>query len=601
MAHDTTYKPSEKDLKILNRVNRMFELSKNAQKTIRNDWREAEKLYLGDHWSGVNMPNHKNKLTLDLVGSAIDTMIPILNSRPPKVDVIAYGGEKKDHDASHMLQAVMDECWNLRNMGGRLTEMLLDYLVYGTGIIKIYHNYVDDMPDGKVCDPFSFFVNPSATSLDNAEWVIYASPTPLYQIKELYPEKGKYVKNEGKLGGYEAMRVGKKDGNTIVRASEDSADYYRNDTTATSDFEERALMIECYMRDGSHEYATEEDIATHGDDLKMQPGVRKICMTKDVVLDNTFTKYPFFNRDNHINHPFPYITIKNMGSAHHFWGRPEPRRLKSLNLALDRISSQVMDNVHMVANPMWVVDSTADVQDQITNKPGQIIRKRGNGQVSMQSPGSMPSYVFNLYQMLLDMFETISGVNKATQGKADTNVTSGIQAQIYQKASSTKIDHKARAVEQGITELGQKWLTMFTNMGTKMSIIPFTNPLGETEYMEIIGILMQGQRIHVRAKPGSMLPENRAFLEQKILQLAQLGLIDDPMYLVQHLQLPGKELIINMMKEKQAQEQMAMRDEMTQQSEEGLAKVGDTPESAFEYLRKNPEIAQQLTTIKEEA
>ena len=108
MAHDTTYKPSEKDLKILNRVNRMFELSKNAQKEIRTDWREAEKLYLGDHWAGVNMPNHKNKLTLDLVGSAIDTMIPILNSRPPKVDVIAYGGEKKAHDASHMLQAVMD-------------------------------------------------------------------------------------------------------------------------------------------------------------------------------------------------------------------------------------------------------------------------------------------------------------------------------------------------------------------------------------------------------------------------------------------------------------------------------------------------------------
>ena len=179
------------------------------------------------------------------------------------------------------------------------------------------------------------------------------------------------------------------------------------------------------------------------------------------------------------------------------------------------------------------------------------------------------------------MFETISGVNKATQGKADTNVTSGIQAQIYQKASSTKIDHKARAVEQGITELGQKWLTMFTNMGTKLTHIPFTNPLGETEYMEVMGILMQGADIQVRAKPGSMLPENRAFLEQKILQLAQLGLIDDPMYLVQHLQLPGKELIMNMMKDKQAQQEQAMRDEMTQQSEEGMAKIGDTPESAF--------------------
>lgn len=598
---ETTYKPSEKDQKILDRVLKMFELSKNAQKDIIQDWREAEKLYLGDHWSGVDMPNHKNKLTLDLVGSAIDTMIPILNSRPPKVDVLAYGGDKKDHDASHMLQSVMDEIWNLRNMGGRLTEMLLDYLVYGTGIVKIYHNYVDDMPDGKVCDPFSFFINPSATSLDNAEWVIYASPTPLYQIQELYPEKGKFVKNEGRLDKFEALRVGQKNGRSVIRASEGSgSDYYRSDQSASSDFEERALLIECYMRDGSHKYATEEDVHKYGDDLKLQPGVRKICMTRDVVLENSFTKYPFFNRNNHINHPFPYVVVKNMGSAHHFWGRPEPRRLKSLNLALDRISSQIMDNVHLTANPMWVVDSTADVQDQITNKPGQIIRKRGAGQVSMQSPGSMPSYVFNLYQMLLDMFETISGVNKATQGKADTNVTSGIQAQIYQKASSTKIDHKARAVEQGITELGQKWLTMFINMGTKVANIPFTNPLGEVEYMQVMGVLMQGADIQVRAKPGSTLPENRAFLEQKILQLAQLGLIDDPMYLVQHLQLPGKELIMNMMADKQAQEETAMREEMTAKSEEGMAKIGQTPESAFDYLRKNPEIAEQMTNYMEE-
>jgi hypothetical protein len=49
----------------------------------------------------------------------------------------------------------------------------------------------------------------------------------------------------------------------------------------------------------------------------------------------------------------------------------------------------------------------------------------------MQQPASMPGYVFNFYELMVDMFETISGVNKATQGKADSSVTSGVQAQIY--------------------------------------------------------------------------------------------------------------------------------------------------------------------------
>ena len=100
------------------------------------------------------------------------------------------------------------------------------------------------------------------------------------------------------------------------------------------------------------------------------PGIRKVCEAGGVVLYDGQTKYPFFNQENHISHPFPFVAMKNMGSAHEFWGRPEPRRLKHLNLAMDRISSQVMDNVHLMSNPMWVVDQTADVQDQIHNQPG---------------------------------------------------------------------------------------------------------------------------------------------------------------------------------------------------------------------------------------
>ena len=592
------YQPTTEQQAVISKVMAMFELSRESKQEMFTEWREAEALYHGHHWEGVNMPNFRNKMTIDLIGSAIDTMIPILNSQQPKLDVLAVGNDPIDYKMADTLQAVMDEFWQLRDMQNLVSELLLDYLVYGTGVMKLCYNEYDDLPDCDIVDPYTFFVNPSATKLENAEWVIYASPTPLYQIKKMYPKLGKYVKSDRELEKFKAHKTVRRENSDSVVAvnSDEGSDIYRSKSQAYRDQEESVLFIEAYIRDNSKDYVQSE----HNDNEDLDPnkervGVRKVCIAGNVLLFDGDTKYPFFNQQNHISHPFPFIHMKNMGSAHQFWGRPEPRRLKHLNLALDRISSQVMDNVHLMSNPMWVVDQTADVQDQIHNQPGQIIRKRGAGQVSMQSPASMPSYVFNLYSILLDMFETVSGVNKSTQGKADTNVTSGIQAQLYQKASSSKIDYKARTVEGALQVLGQMWLTMFKQLGTKFVNIPYQHSSGRMEFRSVVGMLFKEKDIMVRCRVGSTLPENRQFAENKIMQLAQMGIITDPEYIIQNLNMPDKEMLMRKMdddKQKMVDAQkQAMQEEAMRPPD--LSAFGGNRDEMMKNLRNNPEMLAQ--------
>lgn len=597
------YIPTKQDEEVIKKVTAMFDLAKDAREDVANEWREAEALYHGHHWDGVNMPEFRNKMTIDLIGSAIDTMIPILNSQPPKLDVMAVGNDPVDYAMSETLQAVMDEFWQLRDMQNLISELLLDYLVYGTGLLKVTYNQYDDLPDCDVVDPFTFFVNPSATKLENAEWVIYATPMPIYEVRKLYPEKGKFVKSDNDLTEYRAHKTQQGSGShpIAIENSKGQTDIYKSSSQAYSDQEDSVLFLECYIRDNSKNHMSTTETGVEDEDKRKDtPGIRKVCIAGNVLLSDGESKYPFFTQGNHISHPFPFIHMKNMGSAHQFWGRPEPRRLKHLNLAMDRIASQVMDNVHLMANPMWVVDQTADVQDQIHNQPGQIIRKRGAGQVSMQSPASMPSYVFNLYNLLLDMFETVSGVNKATQGKADTNVTSGIQAQIYQKASSSKIDYKARSVEMALQNLGQLWLTMFKQLGTKWINIPYQHSTGKMEYREVMGLLFKNKDIMVRTRLGSTLPENRQFMENKIMQLAQMGIVTDPEYIIQNLDMPGKESLIRRMAEQKAEQEAQMEQmsqEMSQQSPDIQAKFGSNKAEMMANLKKNPELiaeAQEL-------
>ena len=581
------YKPTPEEKETIKRTENMFGIARKARSEVTKLWREAEGLYQGNHWEGMNMPEFKNQITVDLIASAIDTMIPILTSRPPKIDILSVTGDDRGMNVAETLQAFMDELWHIRDMQNVIPEFLLDYLVYGTGIMKTSWSNVDDMPDCDIIDPFNFYINPSATKLENAEWICLASAMPIYEIRERF-KNGEHVKPMSDLDKYESAKIGTTSvgGDTKIQVTDTKGtetNYYEGYGKAMEDLEPRALVVECYMRDPSKEYTYTED-GKEESKMKYPNGVRQVIVSNGVLLYDGKTKYPFYNKKNHCAHPFPFVTIKNTGSPHSFWGKPEPKRLKSLNLAMDRIASQVSDNVALTANPMFIIDESTGVENQITNRPGQIIRKKGAGNVQMQTPPSMPNYVFNFYQLLGDVFETVSGVNKATQGKEASNVTSGVQAQIYRQASTTKIDFKSRTVDQAISTLGTMWVAMFKHLGNQVVRINYVGNDGVTEPRDMIGVMFKDIDMMVRARAGSMLPENRMFVENKILQLAQLGIVTDPEYIVENMEMPSKErLLEHIRKEKEKSEQPMTPDQL-----------GGNEDEIYETLINNPELMNQV-------
>ena len=70
----------------------------------------------------------------------------------------------------------------------------------------------------------------------------------------------------------------------------------------------------------------------------------------------------------------------------------------------------------------------------------------------------------NYFQLMESMFEVVSGVTRSTQGREAPNVTSGVQAEVYRRASTSKIDFKARMIDAAIQQLGAIWLSMIQNL-----------------------------------------------------------------------------------------------------------------------------------------
>jgi len=572
------YKPKNKDAELIKKVEAMFDIAEKAKKPLHKIWRECEKLYNDNHWKLEGMPKNKNEVTVNLIASAIDTMVPILSSRPPKIDVLPASTEPEDAQIANIMQAQLDDLWEMRDMQGVVPEFLLDFLVYGNGVMKM-HFGEDDLPDADVVDPFNFYVNPMASRLEDAQWVIYAAPVPVSEIKRKY-KNGKHVKPQANLSDYEAMKMYEDFQGQTVIPTDTGNHKYETDARAAESLEERALLIECWYKPEAY-----------GEDDDYGP-LRLTTIANGVLLYDGPSPYPFLTNEYNVIHPFPFIAAKNGGSAHTFWGRPEPKRLKTINLSMDKVFSQVMDNISLMANPQWIIDESAGVSG-VTNQPGGVIRKSGSGQVDMSQPKPMPHYVFNYLQMMESMFEVVSGVNRATQGREAPNVTSGVQAEAYRRAATTKIDFKARSIDMMIQQLGAVWLAMIQNLGEEEHMVTIAEELGDVEY-GYTGVMIADKQMRVRSKPGSMMPDNKQYIEEKVLALAQLGIITDPEFIIDNVELPNKQVLLNKIRDDKAVQQQAENEVASEEMDVQTQLQNATDEDEIlSLLEQNPELSEQ--------
>ena len=56
------YNPTPQQSEVIKRTENMFQMARTARAEVTKLWREAEGLYQGNHWEGMNMPQFKNQM-----------------------------------------------------------------------------------------------------------------------------------------------------------------------------------------------------------------------------------------------------------------------------------------------------------------------------------------------------------------------------------------------------------------------------------------------------------------------------------------------------------------------------------------------------------
>ena len=169
-------------LEKVNKLEKMFQSAKDARKAQVMRWRRNEELYNGQMLKPFNLPKYKTRIEPNVIHSVVETMFAILTDRPSKVDIMP----KREEQIASAMKAQEAVEWVMANKKAErsIRYMKRDGLIYGNGFLKTC--IVDGEIEFIVPDIFTVFIDPLATSIEDASCIIFETRTYVDDIEEKY-------------------------------------------------------------------------------------------------------------------------------------------------------------------------------------------------------------------------------------------------------------------------------------------------------------------------------------------------------------------------------------------------------------------------------
>lgn len=570
------YSPTDKDRKTLQYLNKMFNASEKARSHKIKRWRRNEELYNGDFFKPFKLPKYKSRIVSNIVHSTIETIYSIMTDRFPKVDIMPKR-EEQIQDAIVSQEVVEIEMAKAK-CNRSVRAMKKDGIVYGNGFIKTIIE--DGHISYSVPDIYTVFVDPLATSIDNAKCVTFATPTYIRDIVEMFPN-GKYVKPEGNMDNYRSfVRNAEADGSTAQVTTSTHSSVNAGDVR--TDYIEKTPLNETEEYDyGDGQALLKETWYWEGDKLCLATWCDK------VLLQKTESPYDFI----------PVAMFKNYADEHHFWGKGEPEIIEPLAVGTSVLLSQGVDNLIYHGNPAWVMSKgvVKDANQVPSDKPGQVFYVDNPSQQIQRLPaGNISQSTIPMAESLMKMADQVSGVHDITQGRNPAGVTSGRAIGQLQEASQQIIRTKEREVgSDTMIEVYKQTLSLIrNNYEEEIDIRKFNQSGAGYEFYRIHPEEVDDD-MDFKYVPGSSMPESRASRFDQALDLVQLGLLDAKQFWMWTQKDMSKEILDDILeKEKQQEEEMQRLTEVLNTSTDP-AEIQQAQLMLRELMGQNPNPQEQ--------
>jgi len=478
------------EIKLASHWNHKLKESMVAKAPHTKAWNEYYEAYHGDYFKNKNMPDYKSDAVSNYIFSTVETIRPIMLDNDPKFQ--AMPRQPEGMAFSNDLNESLSYEWDRERMSAKLYKELINGLVTGTYIFFVPWDSVEKQIRAIPVSPFNLFVDPLATSVEDAEYIIYASYKNVNTLRRLFPSK--------------ADRLSGGNVNYTELVSENGRD---------TNVDNQVLVLEAYSRD--HETMVDDDV--QGKKQKYPNGrVTVVCPDLGVVLSDKPNPY----KDGE----FPFVVGKDYDIPGKFWGEGEVAQLMSPQKYMNELNNAMIDSAKTTANAPWIIDKNAGIpKGGITSRHGLVIRKNPGTEVRREQPQGMPAYVQNTVDSLKSDIEQISGIFDSLKGNSATGVYTAQGILALQEAGQARIRLKVKLMEDTLGKLATMWFSRMNQFWKEDRWVRMVRMDGSYDFRK-----MQAEAFNheydINILAGSTMPVNRGAMLDLMIRLAQTQMSD---------------------------------------------------------------------------
>lgn len=449
------------------------------------------------------------------------------------------------------LQLVMDSSYHVNDEEAEITKSLWDSQIYGTGILKTGWDMTLAGGKGdcitKRVDPYGFYPDPAARSLDDANYFIEVKRMSIQSLDRRFPGSARFFRSGGITAdidqspdGVSAFGARPSMANPgAIAPATGAGNYGLVGQSRVHILEDPGVdVFECWMRE-HYIYSNDQG------DIRVTDGWRCIVVAGNHVLLNE----PADELWSHGSHPYSRFVPHDIGE---FWGISLVELLIPTQDSINRILAAIQHNVELTGNPVWrETQNSAVGRTRITNKPGQRVQTRPSqspqNEVGWVNPPQLHNAMPELLRYMLQRMEAISGLSAITRGGSVPGRNAQGVIDALQEAAFVRIRIQQRSLETTLRRVGKLKASLIIEFYDTPRFMAVVGPDGEQSTL-----FLRGKHFYLDNGMGEELPleftllvdagsgshTSRKVREDQAITLYTLGAIDE-LTLLHMLEIPN--------------------------------------------------------------
>jgi len=469
------------EMELTAKIRDLFYRARNKRRPMLEQW---DKNYRSVHKTQGQIARanmHLPRPKVNEIFATLDTMVAWKTDQQPTFDATPNVPPLNPafnlaDELCQDLKTVIRSTWQVDKVDAEVEKVVWDGYIYGIGFFKTswdgtaYRGFGNAKPVR--LDPYSMYVDPDATSMDDSNYFIEARTVSRQELERRFPGATKRLNTDFFTEDIDAAQT-KLD--TAVTRNQAMANpgamhgsnfssYSRpgENTTVDATMDPGVTLVECWLRTPKEQ------------DGRIYDSWRCLVMAGNRILMDKMAEDLW----SHGQHPYDRYVPVETGE---FYGHALVEDLIPLQNSINRILGSIEHNIELMGNPILKEDIRAGLaRTAITNKPGQRLPMNPGGALDWMMPPQMhPQMSMDIIKFYIGEIERISGLSAIVRGASPTGRNAQGVIDSVQEAAFVRIRKGLRNLSRCIGGAGEKMAAQIVEFYDKPRLISLIGPSGE--------------------------------------------------------------------------------------------------------------------------